>query len=90
MGSVGTTSGRHVDDAIFKTRLRAATDAVAYAERELEQALERLDRAQRADKTTISVVLSGAFEKLKLARAELTSVQALLSDDDDADDVNES
>ena len=63
-------------------RLETAKREIAAAEADLAKALQTIQNQPRAEKTTISMVLEHAFEKLRSARLALAALDAMVVDDE--------
>ncbi len=68
---------------IILEEVRVAKTGVADAESDLVRLLKEIEVAPRADKTTISVALQGAFQKLRDAREHLGKLEKLVRGKDD-------
>jgi len=58
-----------------------ANSEITYAADALQTLLRDLEILPRAEKTTVSRVISEAFERLRRARARLAQLQALVAED---------
>lgn len=64
------------DELPLLDKLEAAREAIAAAERDLEQLLKDLAVSPRAEKTTVSAVVEAAFTKLRTAKLVLSSLES--------------
>ena len=70
-----------VEKTILLEKVATAKRDIADAESNLEKVLLEIQRAQRADKTTISKVVEDAFAKLRAVRANLVDLEGLVGND---------
>jgi hypothetical protein len=68
--------------AVIRAKLDAAKSELEIAERELENLLSKLTGAPRAEKTTVTEVVSTAFRRLHAARAGMQELEQLLDDEE--------
>ena len=71
-----------VDAAVIKEKTAAARLELEYAEAGLGVALREVQVAPRAEKTTISLRLEEAFERMRAARQVLAELDALVTASD--------
>jgi hypothetical protein len=64
---------------IILAKVHAASVEVSEAATDLDKLLGELIAGLRAEKTTISLAITAAFERLKLARAALAEVERLVA-----------
>jgi hypothetical protein len=60
-------------------KVHAASNEVSEAATDLDKLLGELTSGLRAEKTTISLAITAAFERLKSARVALVEVEALVA-----------
>jgi hypothetical protein len=70
-----------VEKTILLEKVAAAKRDIADAESNLEKVLLEIQRARRADKTTISKVVEDAFTKLRAVRTNLVDLEVLVGSD---------
>jgi hypothetical protein len=68
------------NEELLEEIARANSEIVQAADA-LQALLHDLEVAPRAEKTTVSCVVSEAFERLRRARARLTQLQELMAED---------
>ncbi len=66
----------------LRARIETATSEMARAESELTRALGEMRGGLRAEKTTVTVVVEAALEKLRAARVAVVELEAILDSDD--------
>lgn len=67
----------------ISVRISVAKTSLDEAERSLTEALAEIRAAPRAEKTTVSIAVEEAFERLRAARAILAGLELSESEDDD-------
>jgi hypothetical protein len=72
-----------MNEKIILEELRVAKTGVADAESDLAKLLKEIGVAPRAEKTTISEALRGAFRKLRDAREHLGKLETRMRSKDD-------
>ena len=65
------------------SKVKTAAKEVSDAAEDLAKLLSELESAPRAQKTTVSKVVSAAFSRLKTARVALLDIEKILEGDDD-------
>jgi hypothetical protein len=70
-------------DKLVLEEIEMAKNVVTDAENDLAKLLKEMQVAPRAEKTTISDGLHGAFQKLRDAREHLVKLETLLRGKDD-------
>jgi hypothetical protein len=68
-----------MDKALFISKFEAAKHDVGEAEAEIEKLIRELRVMARAEKTTVSKSLEGAFNKLRAARLNLEALEVFLA-----------
>jgi hypothetical protein len=72
-----------MDKKLLLDRIEASRHEVAEAEERLMRVLRETPGGPRAEKTTVTEIVSEAISKLRAARADLVALGKLVSEDKD-------